>query len=81
MLARAFKVPRSAVEITAGHGSKLKHVSVMGVSPDALITIVVGGDKGKIAEQLGSLQQLRKVTELYLKVCFLRRPESRSVLG
>ena len=39
-LAKAFNVPRSAVEITAGHSSKLKHVSVTGVSPDALVAIL-----------------------------------------
>ena len=40
ILARAFEVPRSAVEITGGHSSKLKHVSVTGVSPDALVAIL-----------------------------------------
>ena len=35
-LSKAFNVPRSAVEITAGHSSKLKHVSVSGVSSNAL---------------------------------------------
>jgi len=35
-LAKAFKVPRGAVEITAGHSSKLKHVIVMGGSPEVL---------------------------------------------
>lgn len=35
-LAKAFNVPRSAVEITAGHSSKLKHVNVTGARPDAL---------------------------------------------
>jgi uncharacterized protein (TIGR00251 family) len=38
-LAKAFDVPRSAVEITAGHSSKLKHVSVTGASPEALVAI------------------------------------------
>ena len=39
-LAKAFNVPRSAVEITAGHSSKLKHVSVIGASPDALAAVL-----------------------------------------
>ena len=39
-LAKAFNVSRSAVEITAGHSSKLKHVKVTGASPDALIAIM-----------------------------------------
>ncbi|MDQ2921126.1 MAG: DUF167 domain-containing protein [Acidobacteriota bacterium] len=38
-LAKAFNVPPSAVEIAAGHSSKLKHVNVMGGSPDALAAI------------------------------------------
>jgi uncharacterized protein (TIGR00251 family) len=38
-LAKAFKVPRSVVEITAGHTSKLKHVTVTGASPDRLAAI------------------------------------------
>jgi uncharacterized protein (TIGR00251 family) len=38
-LARAFNVPRNAIEITAGHNSKLKHVNVRGASPDALATV------------------------------------------
>lgn len=38
-LAKAFALPRSAVEITAGHSSKLKHVSVSGASPEALVAI------------------------------------------
>ncbi len=36
-LAKAFNVPRNAVQITAGHSSKLKHVSIVGGSPEALI--------------------------------------------
>jgi uncharacterized protein (TIGR00251 family) len=36
VLARAFKVSRSAVEIAAGHTSKLKQVSVAGIGPEAL---------------------------------------------
>jgi len=39
-LAKAFKVPRSAVEITTGHSSKLKHVSVIGVSHEALLGVL-----------------------------------------
>jgi uncharacterized protein (TIGR00251 family) len=35
-LARTFKVSRSAVEITAGHTSKIKHVTVRGVGPEVL---------------------------------------------
>ena len=42
-LAKAFNVPRSAVEITAGHSSKLKHVNVLGVSPGALAAITRNG--------------------------------------
>ncbi len=39
VLARAFKVSRSAVEITAGHTSKLKQVSVIGIAPEALAAV------------------------------------------
>lgn len=39
VLARAFKVSRSAVEITAGHTSKLKQVSVTGIAPEALVAV------------------------------------------
>jgi hypothetical protein len=35
-LAKAFKVSRRAVEITAGHSSKNKHVSIMGGAPQVL---------------------------------------------
>jgi uncharacterized protein (TIGR00251 family) len=35
-LARAFKVSRTAVQITAGHTSKLKQVSVTGAAPAVL---------------------------------------------
>ncbi len=35
-LAHAFKVARGAVEIIAGHSSKLKTVSVRGLSPEVL---------------------------------------------
>jgi uncharacterized protein len=41
-LAKAFDVPRRAVEITGGHSSKLKQVSVIGASPQALIDILKG---------------------------------------
>jgi uncharacterized protein (TIGR00251 family) len=37
MLARAFKVSRNAVEITAGQTSKLKEVAVSGIAPDMLM--------------------------------------------
>ena len=37
MLARAFKVSRNAVEITAGQTSKLKEVAVRGIAPDTLM--------------------------------------------
>jgi uncharacterized protein len=37
MLARAFKVSRNAVEITAGQTSKLKEVAVSGIAPDTLM--------------------------------------------
>lgn len=36
ILALAFKVSRRAVQITAGHTSKLKQVSVTGAVPEAL---------------------------------------------
>ena len=38
VLARAFSVPRSAVEITAGHSSKLKTVRVVGGQPTVLMS-------------------------------------------
>jgi uncharacterized protein (TIGR00251 family) len=44
-LAKAFNVPRSAVEITAGHSSKLKHLKVMGARPDALKALGRVGQK------------------------------------
>jgi uncharacterized protein (TIGR00251 family) len=44
-LAKAFNVPRSAVEITAGHSSKLKHLKVMGARPDALQALGRVGQK------------------------------------
>ena len=36
LLARAFGVPRSAIDITAGHASKLKTVRVAGGQPSVL---------------------------------------------
>ena len=38
LLARAFGVPRSAIDISAGHASKLKTVSVIGGKPSVLIS-------------------------------------------
>jgi uncharacterized protein (TIGR00251 family) len=40
MLARAFKVSRRAVEISAGQTSKLKQVAVRDITPDMLKAIV-----------------------------------------
>ena len=37
LLARAFDVPRSAIEISAGHASKLKTVRVTGGQPSVLM--------------------------------------------
>jgi uncharacterized protein len=42
-LARAFDVSRSAVEITSGHSSKLKHVSVVGATPEGLVGLLKSG--------------------------------------
>jgi len=39
LLARALRVPRSAVEITAGHSAKLKTVRVTGLEVSALIDL------------------------------------------
>jgi uncharacterized protein (TIGR00251 family) len=39
-LAKAFRVSRSAVEITGGHCSKLKQVTVIGASVEALTCIL-----------------------------------------
>jgi uncharacterized protein (TIGR00251 family) len=39
-LALAFKVPRRAVQITAGHTSRLKHVSVKGAAAEALAALI-----------------------------------------
>jgi len=38
LLARAFEVPRSAIEISAGHASKLKTVRVTGGQPSVLMS-------------------------------------------
>ena len=38
LLARTFGVPRSVVEITAGHSAKLKTVRVIGGRPSVLIS-------------------------------------------
>ena len=38
LLARAFGVPRSAIDITAGHASKLKTVRVAGGQPSVLMS-------------------------------------------
>lgn len=38
-LAKALNVARSAVQINAGHSSKLKQVSVIGAAPDALAAL------------------------------------------
>jgi uncharacterized protein len=40
-LAKAFRVPRRAVEITSGHASKLKQVRITGVTMSALENLVV----------------------------------------
>jgi len=40
-LAKAFHVPRRAVEITSGHASKLKHVRITGATMSALENLVV----------------------------------------
>jgi hypothetical protein len=39
VLARALKVSRSAVAITAGGTSRLKRVAVSGIAPEALLTL------------------------------------------
>ncbi len=39
LLARAFKVTRAAVEISAGQTSKLKQVTVSGVVPETLLDL------------------------------------------
>jgi uncharacterized protein (TIGR00251 family) len=43
-LSKALKVPPSAVEITAGHSSKLKRVRVVGAAAEALIAITRSGN-------------------------------------
>ena len=40
VLARALRVSRSAVAITAGQTSRLKRVAVSGIAPEALLTLV-----------------------------------------
>jgi uncharacterized protein len=40
LLALAFKVSRSAVQITAGHTSKLKQVCITGAGPKALVALL-----------------------------------------
>lgn len=44
VLARALRVSRSAVAITAGQTSRLKRVAVSGIAPDALLTLCQAGD-------------------------------------
>ena len=39
LLARAFGVPRSAVEITSGQTSKIKRIRVAGIKPSALANL------------------------------------------
>ena len=39
VLARALKVSRSAVAITAGQTSRLKRIAVSGIAPEALLTL------------------------------------------
>lgn len=39
-LALAFKVSRKSVQITAGHTSKLKQVTITGAGPEALAALV-----------------------------------------
>jgi uncharacterized protein len=39
-LARAFKVPRRAVQITAGTAAKLKQVTIIGAAPETLTRII-----------------------------------------
>lgn len=42
VLARAFKVSRSAVSIVSGQNSRVKQVSIDGVDPNALIQLLGG---------------------------------------
>ena len=44
VLARALRVSRSAVAITAGQTSRLKRVAVSGIAPEALLTLCQAGD-------------------------------------
>lgn len=46
LLARALRVPRSAVEITAGHSAKLKTVRVAGLESAALTSVCVPKVRG-----------------------------------
>ncbi|HKO98192.1 MAG TPA: DUF167 domain-containing protein [Pyrinomonadaceae bacterium] len=39
LLARAFKVPQRAVEITSGQTSKLKQIALSGVTPEMLMAL------------------------------------------
>jgi uncharacterized protein len=42
VLAKAFKVSRSAVSILSGQNSRLKQVSIEGVNPSALVELLGG---------------------------------------
>ena len=44
LLARAFKVSRTAVAITAGQTSRLKRVAISGTEPDMLLRLVKQSD-------------------------------------
>lgn len=44
LLARAFKVPRTAVAITAGQASRLKRVAINGIEAEALLRLVKKSD-------------------------------------
>lgn len=44
LLARAFKVSRTAVAITAGQTSRLKRVAISGTEPDMLLRLVKKSD-------------------------------------
>jgi uncharacterized protein len=39
-LAKELKVPSRAVQITSGHSSRLKHISVSGATPSALENLI-----------------------------------------
>ena len=47
LLARSFKLPQRAVEITAGQTSKLKQVSVTGATPEMLLALSQGTEGGR----------------------------------